>query len=209
MGRENPESLFINGMLVEIIQSGGRRNFILTLRADYELSQYDFVQCLIGIVTAKKFLNPSYLAHPEDIDQVREKVGDIFYQIRKDLATESMIANSINDLFGICLQTMFPVVVLDGRVVREVHPLIWGFLKQWNLLISSNIDEQRTVLINLLKIMESDRSVFGLSLSEEIEFLRKLGLTDKRALLRSILKLKGIIMAYKKINNIFSRMECS
>ena len=54
MAHQDPESLFINGMLVEISYSGGRRSFILTLRTDYELSSYDIVQCLIGIGTQQK-----------------------------------------------------------------------------------------------------------------------------------------------------------
>jgi len=80
-------------------------------------------------------------------------------------------------------------------------------LKQWNLLKRSDTDEQKTILINLLKMMESDQSFFRLSLSQEIDFFRKKGISDKRELLRSILKLKATIMAYKKINHFFSRME--
>src|SRR5689334_511 len=172
MVRENPESLFINGMLVEITQSGGRRNFILTLRTDYELSQYDIIQCLIGIVTAKKFGDPSYVTYAEDIDQVREKVGSIFYQVRKDLSTKSTIADNMNDLFGMCLKSMFPVVVLEGRLAREVHPFARGFLKQWNLLKSSDTGKQKTIVVNLFNMMESDRSFLRLSLAHDMDFGR-------------------------------------
>lgn len=204
MVHENPESLFINGMLVEVRYAGGRRYSILTLRTDDARSQYDIVQCLIGIATSKRFNNISNAVPSEEIDQIREDVANIFNQIQHDLSTPSTIADSINDLFGICLAQMFPVLVIDGRTVRMIHPLIWGFLKQWNLLRQDR-QEQKPILINLLRVMErSHESFFRLSLSEEMEFFRNLGI-EKRQMLRSIFSLNKIIMAYKKINHFFSQ----
>jgi hypothetical protein len=78
MTHQEPESLFINGMLVEIRYGGGRRNTILTLRTDYELYHYDIVQCLIGIVLSKSLQDPSYTGGAKDINHIREKVGDIY-----------------------------------------------------------------------------------------------------------------------------------
>jgi hypothetical protein len=201
MIRSNPESLFINGMLADIKYSGGRRNSILTLRADYALSIYDIVQSLIGIVLSRKFNDPSNETHAEDIDSIREGVANIFNDIQKDVMMPSTISDNINDLFGICLTQMFPVLVIDSRRVREVHPLIWSFLKQWNLL-KNDTDQQKLILLNLLRVMESCKSFFSLSLSEEMEFFRKAGI-NKRELLKSILTLKRMIIAYKKFNYFF------
>jgi hypothetical protein len=108
MIRSNPESLFINGMLADIKYSGGRRNSILTLRADYVLSIYDIIQSLIGIVVSRKFNDPSNGTHAEDIDHIREGVANIFNDVQKDVTMPSTISDNINDLFGMCLIQMFP-----------------------------------------------------------------------------------------------------
>lgn len=100
---------------------------------------------------------------------------------------------------------MFPMLVLDDLIVRGIHPLVWGFLKHWNLL-RENVEDQKLILINLLRVMEKEtsQSFFKISLSDEIEYFRSAGI-DKRELLRSILNLKRTITAYNKINYFFSQ----
>jgi hypothetical protein len=205
MLQEHPESLLINGIMADIKSSGGVRNSILTFRADYVLSIYDIVQSLIGIVASRKFNDSPAGMVDEDIDIVREGVANIFYDIQKDVTLPSTISDYIDDLFGVCLTQMFPALVIGSRRIREIHPLIWGFLKQWNLL-KPNANEQKLVLINLLKVMDSCKSFFSLSLSEEIEFFHRAGI-DKRSLLKSILSLKKMVSIYKKLNYIFSISE--
>jgi hypothetical protein len=125
----NSESLIVNGMLVEIKYTA-RRNLILTLRTDYELSHFDIIQCLIGIVSSRKFSEISNPAWVEDIDKLREQVFSIFFDIKQDLRTPAAIADRIDNLFEKCLSQMFPILIMDGRKVRTVHPLMWGVLKQ-------------------------------------------------------------------------------
>ena len=148
----NAESLFINGMLVEIKYSG-RRNLILTLRTDYELSHYDIVQCLIGIVVSRKFSEISNPAWVGDIDKVREQVYNIFFDIKQDLRTPAAIADSIDNLFEICLSQMFPILIMDGRKVRTVHPLMWGVLKQWKL-----DKRERSAALNFVSLIGNNGS---------------------------------------------------
>ena len=76
----NPESFYINGMLVEIKHSR-RRNLILSLRTDYVLSHYDRVQYLIGIVLCRKFSEIPDFTSDQDINEVREKAYSIFFDI--------------------------------------------------------------------------------------------------------------------------------
>ncbi len=130
MLRNNPESSFINGILVELTQTGGRRNSIITLRAEYALSTYDIIQYLIGIVSTNRYRVSSDLADIGDIDDIREGVASLFYEIKRDILMPSTISDTINDLFGICLSQMFPVLLIDCRRVKMVHPLMWGCLKK-------------------------------------------------------------------------------
>ena len=90
MLRNNPESSFINGILVDLTQTGGRRNSIITLRADYALSTYDIVQSLIGIVSTNRYRVSSDLADIGDIDDIREGVANLFYEIKKDIVMPSL-----------------------------------------------------------------------------------------------------------------------
>jgi len=198
----NPKSLCINGMLVEI-RHAGRRTLILTLRTDYVLSHYDMVQCLIGIVLGRKFSENWNFESVEDIDEVREKVFDIFLDIKRDLHTPAAIADSIDNLFEICMYQMFPLVVLDERKVRIIHPLVWGFLKQWNLLRNDN-SIQHSILLGLIKLMSRSESPFRMSLSEEMDFFTKMGI-DKRNFIRSILNLKKTVAGYCHINYCFNK----
>jgi hypothetical protein len=143
MLRNNPESSFINGILVELTQTGGRRNSIITLRVEYALSTYDIIQYLIGIVSTNRYRVSSDLADIGDIDDIREGVASLFYEIKRDILMPSTISDTINDLFGICLSQMFPVLLIDCRRVKMVHPLMWGCLKKWNLL-KEDTTQQKT-----------------------------------------------------------------
>ena len=99
------------------------------------------IQSLIGIVTSQKFNDHANEMHGEDFDKMREGVTNIFYAIQKDKTMPST------------------VLVVECRTVRVIHPLIWGFLKQWNLL-KDDKNQQKPILINLLRVMKLDRTFF-------------------------------------------------
>jgi hypothetical protein len=158
---------------------------------------------LIGIVSTNRYRVSSDLADIGDIDDIREGVANLFYEIKRDIVMPSTISDTINDLFGICLSQMFPVLLIDCRRVKMVHPLMWGFLKKWNLL-KEDTTQQKLILVNLLRIMESDKSFPANSRSDEMEVFGKMGI-NKRDLLRSILHLKRMITIYRKINCLFEQ----
>jgi hypothetical protein len=79
--------------------------------------------------------------------------------------------------------------------VKVIHPLIWGLLKQWNM-IRQETDRQRSILIHLVRVLESD---MPLARSDEMEFFAQFA-KNKRHLLTSILHLKKMIIQYQKIN---------
>ena len=84
-----------------------------------------------------------------------------------------------------------------------VHPLMWGFLKKWNIL-KEDITQQKLILVNLLRVMESDKTFPANSRSDEMEVFGKMGI-NKRDLLRSILHLKRMITIYRRINCLFEQ----
>jgi hypothetical protein len=133
MVKSTAASTFINGIVAEIRQSGGRRNSILTLKADYALSTYDIVQSLIGIVASRRYRNSAERSDIGEINDIRESVGNIYGDIEHHLVVPLTLSDTLNDLFGICLTQMFPLLVIDYNRVKVVDPLIWSFLRRWNL----------------------------------------------------------------------------
>jgi hypothetical protein len=85
MVKSTAASTFINGIVAEIRQSGGRRNSILTLKADYALSTYDIVQSLIGIVASRRYRNSAERSDIGEINDIREGVGNIYGDIEHHL----------------------------------------------------------------------------------------------------------------------------
>jgi hypothetical protein len=114
MLRSNSEQLFVNGIVTELRQSGGIRNEIMTVIADYVLSTYDIIQALIGIVVSIRYTNSSKPFDVGDINDIREEVANILVDIKKDIIVPPTISDSVNHLFEICLTQMFPLVVIDS-----------------------------------------------------------------------------------------------
>jgi hypothetical protein len=203
MGSNTLETAFINGTVSEIRQTGGRRYSLLTVKADYALSRYDVIQCLIGMVAAKKFQDTDTLADVGTVNEIREEVGNILYSVEREMKIPFTLADLMENLLETCLSHMFPVLLRDNNNrIKLIHPAVWGFLTHWKLLEKEDKGKQASILFNMLKILESRKSHMGLYLSEECEAFHKLGI-DKNEILRSLSSLKKLIGTSKEIDSIF------
>ena len=172
MVRDNPDSSFINGTMTEIRQSGGRRNSVLTIRADYALSKYHIVQALIGMVSARRFNRINEIADIGEIDEIREDVGNIFIDIKRELNLSLTFSDMMDDLYETSLSYMFPLLLREGRRVKLIHPLVWSFMKANGLIRGENDSEQQRKSLSLLvRLVESNKSFPALSLSPDSDDL--------------------------------------
>ncbi len=202
MSNNNLETAFINGTVSEIRQTGGRRYSLLTVKADYALSRYDVIQCLIGMVAGRRFEANETLADVGTVNEIRAEVGNILHDIEKEMKIPFTLADLMENLFETCLSHMFPVLLRDNDRIKLIHPSVWGFLTHWNLLEKEDKGKQASILFNMLRILESKKNHMGLYLSEECDAFHKLGI-DKNEILRSLSTLKKFIGTSKEIDRIF------
>ena len=128
MRSNNLETDFINGTVSENRQRGGKRYSLLTVKADYALSRYDVIQCLIGMVTAKKFQDTETLADVGTVNEIRPEVGNILYSVEREMKIPFTLADLMENLLETCLSYMFPVLLRDGNNrIKLIHPAVWDF----------------------------------------------------------------------------------
>ena len=67
------------------------------------LSRYDVIQCLIGVVTAKKFQDTETLADVGTVNEIRAEVGNILYSVEREMKIPFTLADLMENLLETCL----------------------------------------------------------------------------------------------------------
>lgn len=187
--RENMKSSFINGIVAEIVQQGGRKLSLMTVVADYGESYFDILTALIGIVADMIYSTTDSVTEIGTVDDLRQKVFDLYLDIHRHLKVSPTLSETTSNSFEIALNSLFPCILTQEHQVMVVHPMIWGFLKKWNLLRTDS-EEQSEILTRLLRLMKlSDKiSFMKLFLDDDAEFFGRLGVS-KSNFIKSILQL--------------------
>ena len=153
---------FINGIVAEILRKGNQKISLMTAVAEYGESHFDILESLIGIIASRKHAGIEKIAEICTVDELRESVYSLYFDIYKNLKIGRTISDTISGSFDLALDGMFPVLVItEDRRVMMVHSLVWGFLKKWALVKVDN-SEQKEILIHLFSIMDhaKNREVF-------------------------------------------------
>lgn len=200
--KDNLETSFINGIVAEIISSTAPRLSIMTVIADYGESYFDILSSLIGIVADKKYSSNDSIAYIGKVDEIRESVFNLYLDIYRKLKVERTLSETVSNSFDIALNTMFPILITEDQKVMMIHPIIWGFLKKWNLVANDN-KEQKEILLHLLNLVElSNTTGFSkIFLNEDAEFFSKKGI-NKFNFVRGSLHLAKDIQLCKMMRKV-------
>lgn len=154
----NLDTSFINGIVAEVLRKDNSRISLMTVVAEYGESYFDILASLIGIIADKKYADTEEISEISTVDELRESVYNMYLDIQKDLKVGGTLSDNISNSFDIALDAMFPIlVVVEDQKVMMIHPLVWGFLKKWDL-IGKDDDDQKEILIHLLSIMASQKT---------------------------------------------------
>lgn len=200
--RENLSSSFVNGIVSEVLCPGRPRLSLMTVVADYGESYFDIIASLIGIIADKKYDEMNTVSEIGTVDQLREEVYNLYLDIHKKIKVDRTLSEIISNSFDIALDSMFPILIVsENRKVMMIHPLVWGFLKKYNLVMQ-NEKEQKEILIHLLSIMNLQKTTgfSNLFLSDGAEYFSSRGI-NKYQFIRSILKLVKDIRLCKMMRN--------
>lgn len=201
--RKNLETSFVNGVVSEVLGPGRPRLSLMTVIAEYGESYFDILASLIGIIADRKYRDTDAISEIGTVDQLREDVYNLYLDIHKNIKVGRTLSETISNSFDIALDTMFPVlVVAEDRKVMMVHPLVWGFLKKYNL-VSSNDKEQKEILIHFLSIMHLQRTTgfSKLFLSDSAEYFASRGI-NKYPFIRAVLSLVKDIRTCKMMRRV-------
>jgi hypothetical protein len=211
MQKENLETTFVNGIVSEVKQRMGKHS-LMTVVAEYGKSSFDVISALIGIVADEKYSETSSVVSIGSIDELRERVYDLYLDIRKNLQITMTLSDLTPNLFDLALNYMFPILFREQRNVVYIHPLVWSFLKKWNL-IRNNEDEQKKILHHIVRLMEltKQNSSSALFFDESADYISRLG-PKKRNMVQSIFQLvkeirftkilKGVLVSQNQTDNL-------
>lgn len=198
--RNNLGKSFVNGIVSEVSRNRKPRLSLMTVVAEYGESYFDILASLIGIIADKKYRDNDAIAEIGKADQLREDVYNLYLDIYKKIRVDRTLSETISNPFDIALDAMFPVlIVAEDNNVMMIHPLVWGFLKKWNL-IADDDKEQKEILIHLLSVMHLQRTT-GFSkfyLTDSAEYFRERGI-NKYEFIRGALRLAKDIRLCKMI----------
>jgi len=200
--KEKLGASFVNGVVAEVMPAGLQKLSLMTVIADLGESYYDILASLIGIVSDRKYSETDSVAEIGTIDEIRENVFNLYLEIYKKLRVARTLSDTISNSFDIALSSMFPVLITDDRKVLVIHPLVWGFLKKWNL-VRTDDREQKEILVHLITLMNVSVTT-GFSrtyLSDSAEFFAK-HVTNKYEFIRAVLHLRRDIQLCKTIRKI-------
>lgn len=196
---------FLNAMIAELQYTGGRKEWMLTVIADYGDSYFQLLQSLIGIVAYKKYYPGDRLSYIGTMGELREKVFDAFVDIRRKIQLPTTVSDYVESSYDFALSSMFPMIVIDGQSLYYAHPLLLGFIKKWNLF-GSDDKANREMLVQLLKLLDktADGTYMKVFLSEEAEFFQKKGL-PKTSFVQGLTKVGRLIRMAKMIDNTWAQ----
>jgi hypothetical protein len=188
-------------MISELQYTGGRKDWLLTVVADYGNSYFELLQSLIGIVASKQYYHGETLATMGQAGSFREKVYDAFLDIKRNIKLPRTVSDYVESSFDLALGSMFPMLVMDNHTLYFMHPILLGFIKKWNLLGKDDSTTKET-LIHLLKLLEKtkDGTYMKLFLSEEAEYFQKRGI-PKLAFIQGLTRVGHLIKMTKLIES--------
>ena len=162
----------------------------MTVVAEYGESYFDILASLIGMIADRKYAETDEISEIGTVDELRESVYNLYLDIYKHVKVDRTLSDTISNSFDIALNAMFPILVAaEDRKVMMIHPLVWGFLKKWNL-IGKDDEKQKEILIHLLSIMHIQKTT-GFSkmfLSDSAEFFASQGI-NKYKFVKAVLRL--------------------
>jgi len=205
--RDKIGTSFVNGLVAEVIQPKKPKLSIMTIIADYGESYYDILSSLIGIVADRKYSLTEAVADIGPVDELQEDVFNLYLDLYRKLNVSRTLSESVSNLFDVALNSMFPIIITDEHRVLMIHPIVWGFLKKWNL-IAQNDTEQKEILIHLVKLMDSSqkRGFSKMFLNDSAEFFSKRGI-NKFRFTRSLPRLSQDIRLCKMLRKVLEFSE--
>jgi hypothetical protein len=211
--RPNLASSFINGVVAEVTQKvqDDSRNFtkhsLLTVVADYGESYFDILAALIGMLVDFKYAGSDSLTEIGTVADLSLQVKGAYQSIYRMLKVERSLSEIINNAFELAVDELFPAVVEDNGKVFYIHPLVWGFLKQWNL-VRSEKSEQKEILLHIIRLLQLSEtsSSMTLYLDKSSDYFQRLGVS-KQKFTRSIFQLANAIFLIKSMRRIWTTSE--
>ena len=199
--KEKIKESIVNGIVSEIKHRNGKQ-MLMYVVAEYVESSYDLIAALIGIVANQRYYSSHSLCEICTVDQLRERVYELYVDIRRDLHLSTTVSDSMQNLFGWALRFMFPVIIVENQKTFFVHPLIWGFLQRWKLLVE-NDEELKTVILSIIRLLElSEANSFSrVCLDSTADFLASKGL-HKHEIVRSLFQLAKEVRLAKTIKRV-------
>lgn len=202
--KNNIETSFVNGIVAEITDKGQKLS-LMTVVADYGESYFDILASLIGIIADKKYSSNDSVADIGTVDEIRESVFNLYLEIYRKLQVQRTLSESISNSFDLALNSMFPILITEEQKVKMVHPLIWGFLKKWNLVTMGDKD-QKEILIRLFKIIDLSTTTGSsrIFLDDNAEFFSKKGI-NKYNFVKSVFHLAKDIRLCKMMRKVLEQ----
>jgi len=208
IARDNLSTSFINGIVAEVLRKEKPRLSLMTVVAEYGESYFDILVSLIGIIADKKYADAEEISYIGTVDDLRESVYNLYLDIYKNVKVGKTLSDTISNSFDIALNAMFPIlIVAEDQKVMMIHPLIWGFLKKWDL-IGKDDDEQREILIHLLSIMALQKTT-GFSkmfLTDDAEYFASRRI-NKYQFIRATMKLVQDIRMCRMMRQILETSD--
>ena len=156
--KEPSEIPLLNGILMEIrdSKSMSERKFerILTVSAGNMLSYFDMIQLASGILCYRTCRDMNIISRVSNAKGFQENVERICKDWSRELNFSGSMSEKIDNIFKTAIDMLFPMIVCDDTSVYFTNPIVVGFLKKWNLVVS-NIETQKSILLMLLPLLET------------------------------------------------------
>lgn len=201
LSKQKLKESIVNGIVSEIKHRSGKQ-MLMYVVAEYVESSYDLITALIGIVANERYYSSHSLCEICTLDQLREDVYELYFDVRRDLDISTTVSDSMQNLFGWALRFMFPVIITEDQKVFFVHPLIWGFLQRWKIAVDDDEELKRVVLsvLSLLQLTEA-KNFTKLYLDSNADYLSAKG-GRKHEIVRSIFQLAKEVRLAKTIKRV-------
>jgi len=148
---------FLNGVMMEIRDMEGMRERkfkkILTASAGYGSSYFDMIQLASGMLCYRICRDNNTISKLSSTKGFQENVERICRDWMKELKITGGLADKVDNVFQIATDKMFPMLVIDNSFAYFTNPLVIGFLKKWNLIVS-NDTAQKAILLLLLPLLD-------------------------------------------------------
>jgi len=181
---------FINGIISEFRRRENRFH-VLTAVALYEVSNFELLKSIIGLLVLQKFENGSALSLVGKLEDIKRETESVLRVLLQKASLDTTMADSFPNLFSWAVDSLKPIVVKDEEErVFYMPPAAFVALLEDGLI--DRLEKKRENLVSALKILDmmpnaSDAEILR---SEESLNLNKAGIFPERVLmsLRSALE---------------------